>query len=193
MRWQWLNVLDAGFNLHLRADHIASAWVVGKPTGDGLVTSLELFDPQGETIAMFFGERKPGRQELATWRSLIDAVARETTLMRRERHAHGPPPLVVDARRGWCRCENICLCSARFGRRIDTGRIVSVGGALTETLYALGAQDDLVGVDTTSLYPAVARALPSVGYARSLLGRRRAVLATDAGCRVRRCRPPAVR
>lgn len=47
-------------------------------------------------------------------------------------------------------------------------RIVSVGGALTETLYALGAQDDLVGVDTTSLYPAVARALPSVGYARSL-------------------------
>ena len=47
-------------------------------------------------------------------------------------------------------------------------RIVSVGGALTETLYALGAQADLVGVDTTSLYPEVARALPSVGYARSL-------------------------
>lgn len=47
-------------------------------------------------------------------------------------------------------------------------RIVSVGGALTETLYALGAERDLVGVDTTSLYPEVARALPSVGYARSL-------------------------
>ncbi|KNZ33063.1 MAG: hypothetical protein AD742_08330 [Methylibium sp. NZG] len=47
-------------------------------------------------------------------------------------------------------------------------RIVSVGGALTETLYALGAQADLVGVDTTSLYPEVARSLPSVGYARSL-------------------------
>ena len=47
-------------------------------------------------------------------------------------------------------------------------RIVSVGGALTETLYALGAQGDLVGVDTTSLYPEVARSLPSVGYARSL-------------------------
>ena len=47
-------------------------------------------------------------------------------------------------------------------------RIVSVGGALTETVYVLGAQDDLVGVDTTSLYPEVARALPSVGYARSL-------------------------
>lgn len=47
-------------------------------------------------------------------------------------------------------------------------RIVSVGGALTETLYALGAQADLVGVDTTSMHPDAARALPSVGYARSL-------------------------
>ena len=47
-------------------------------------------------------------------------------------------------------------------------RIVSVGGALTETLYALGAQGDLVGADTTSLYPAAAQQLPSVGYARAL-------------------------
>ena len=75
----WLNVLDEGFNLHLRADHVASAWIVGKPTSDGLVTSLELFDAQGEAIAMFFGERKPGRPELATWRSLLDTVARDTT------------------------------------------------------------------------------------------------------------------
>lgn len=75
----WLNVLDNGFNLHLRADHIASAWVVGKPTSDGLVTSLELFDAQGETIAMLFGERKPGRPELPEWRSLIGAVVQETT------------------------------------------------------------------------------------------------------------------
>lgn len=47
-------------------------------------------------------------------------------------------------------------------------RVVAVGGALTETVYALGAQADLVGVDTTSLYPAAAQQLPSVGYARSL-------------------------
>jgi iron complex transport system substrate-binding protein len=47
-------------------------------------------------------------------------------------------------------------------------RIVSVGGALTETLYALGGERELVGVDTTSLYPVAARALPSVGYARAL-------------------------
>jgi putative hemin transport protein len=73
----WLNVLDPGFSLHLREDHIAGAWVVRKPTVDGLVTSLELFDAQGETIAMFFGERKPGRPELCAWRELIDGLVGE--------------------------------------------------------------------------------------------------------------------
>jgi len=47
-------------------------------------------------------------------------------------------------------------------------RLVSIGGALTELVYELGAQGLLVGVDTTSLYPAVARKLPNVGYARTL-------------------------
>jgi iron complex transport system substrate-binding protein len=47
-------------------------------------------------------------------------------------------------------------------------RIVSVGGALTEIVFALQANADLVGVDTTSLYPEPAQKLPSVGYARSL-------------------------
>lgn len=73
----WVNVLDPGFNLHLREDHIASAWVVKKPTVDGLVTSLELFDAQGDTIAMFFGERKPGKRELCEWRALIENIQQE--------------------------------------------------------------------------------------------------------------------
>ena len=47
-------------------------------------------------------------------------------------------------------------------------RLVSIGGALTELVYALDAQQLLVGVDTTSLYPATARSLPNVGYARTL-------------------------
>jgi iron complex transport system substrate-binding protein len=47
-------------------------------------------------------------------------------------------------------------------------RIVSVGSALTEIVYALGAEGLLVGVDTTSLYPAAARSLPQVGYMRAL-------------------------
>ncbi|WP_368744944.1 hemin ABC transporter substrate-binding protein [Desertibaculum subflavum] len=50
----------------------------------------------------------------------------------------------------------------------DASRVVSVGGALTEIVYALGAESRLVGVDTTSLYPAAARALPQIGYQRTL-------------------------
>jgi iron complex transport system substrate-binding protein len=47
-------------------------------------------------------------------------------------------------------------------------RIVSVGSSLTEIVYALGAENLLAGVDSTSLYPAAARALPQVGYMRAL-------------------------
>lgn len=47
-------------------------------------------------------------------------------------------------------------------------RLVSIGGALTEIIYALRADADLVGVDTTSIYPSAATQLPSLGYARRL-------------------------
>jgi putative hemin transport protein len=70
----WLNVTDASFNLHLRMDHVDSAWLVKKPTVDGLVTSLELFDAQGEVIAMLFGSRKPGQKELESWRELLNTI-----------------------------------------------------------------------------------------------------------------------
>ncbi|SNX28140.1 putative hemin transport protein [Polynucleobacter meluiroseus] len=67
----WINVMDPRFNLHLREDYIKSAWVVRKPTVDGIVTSVELFDAEGESIVMFFGERKPGKPELESWRALV--------------------------------------------------------------------------------------------------------------------------
>jgi putative hemin transport protein len=67
----WLNVLDPGFNLHLREDLIADVWVVEKPTSDGMVTSVEAFDARGELMAMFFGARKPGQSELAAWRHIV--------------------------------------------------------------------------------------------------------------------------
>ncbi|PHY07742.1 MAG: hemin-degrading factor [Alcaligenaceae bacterium] len=70
----WLNVLDASFNLHLRMDHIDNAWIVKKPTADGLVTSFEVFDAQGDAITMLFGLRKPGLQELPAWRGLLGEI-----------------------------------------------------------------------------------------------------------------------
>jgi len=51
----------------------------------------------------------------------------------------------------------------------DAARTVSIGGAITEILYALGFESRLVGVDTTSLYPAAAlRDKPNVGYMRQI-------------------------
>ncbi|MBY4697444.1 hemin-degrading factor [Burkholderia latens] len=67
----WINVLDPGFHLHVREDLIAAAWVVKKPTSDGIVTSLELFDRQGDHVALLFGEREPGHAERDDWRGLV--------------------------------------------------------------------------------------------------------------------------
>jgi iron complex transport system substrate-binding protein len=60
------------------------------------------------------------------------------------------------------------LIAGALPARAQTQRLVSVGSALTEIVYALGAEKMLVGVDTTSLYPEEARRLPQVGYMRAL-------------------------
>jgi putative hemin transport protein len=71
---EWLNVLDPGFNLHIHQPGIAQAMIVRKPTADGLVSSLELYDHDGEVVALLFGERKPGRAERAEWRAILDRL-----------------------------------------------------------------------------------------------------------------------
>jgi len=45
-------------------------------------------------------------------------------------------------------------------------RIVSLGGVVTEIVFALGAGDRVVGVDDSSIYPSAAQKLPKVGYYR---------------------------
>ena len=48
-------------------------------------------------------------------------------------------------------------------------RIIAIGGSITEIIYALGAEDRLAAVDSTSMYPAVAlERHPDVGYMRAL-------------------------
>lgn len=69
---QWLNVLDPDFNMHLREDHVDTVWVVKKPTTDGIVTSVEVYDKAKNLIVQFFGLRKPGIPELEGWRKLVD-------------------------------------------------------------------------------------------------------------------------
>ena len=47
-------------------------------------------------------------------------------------------------------------------------RWVSAGGSLSEWVSALDGESKLVGVDTTSQHPQTLKALPSIGYQRSL-------------------------
>jgi putative hemin transport protein len=77
----WINVMDSRFNLHLQMDAVAQAWLVRKPTDDGIVTSVELFNDDGEAIAMFFGERKPGKPELSAWRNLVEELLARSTVI----------------------------------------------------------------------------------------------------------------
>nr|WP_233280483.1 hemin ABC transporter substrate-binding protein [Devosia rhizoryzae] len=50
----------------------------------------------------------------------------------------------------------------------DTSRLVSIGGSLTEIIYALGEEGRLVARDQTATYPEAVNALPDVGYMRQL-------------------------
>jgi iron complex transport system substrate-binding protein len=50
----------------------------------------------------------------------------------------------------------------------DLSRVVSVSKQINEYIYAIGAQDHLVAVDLTSVYPPAIRELPNVGYHRAL-------------------------
>ncbi|AOX99068.1 hemin-degrading factor [Jeongeupia sp. USM3] len=73
----WYNVLDPLFNLHLNTESVTTSWVVNKPTSDGWVTSLELYNDAGELIVQFFGVRKPGVPELVEWRELLIDLCNE--------------------------------------------------------------------------------------------------------------------
>ena len=52
----------------------------------------------------------------------------------------------------------------------EAKRVVSIDGSITEIIYALKAEELLVGVDTTSRYPAATQELPNIGYMRQLSG-----------------------
>ena len=62
-------------------------------------------------------------------------------------------------------------CSRFKSKPAETGgpeRIVCIGEAYNEMIYALGAEANLVGVDYSSTYPAQIKNLPTVGYHRAL-------------------------
>lgn len=71
-------------------------------------------------------------------------------------------------------------------------RLITVGGGITEIVYALGAQAQLVGTDTTSLYPLAAQNTPKVGYMRQLSAEGLLALRPDAVIAGTDAGPPVV-
>ena len=51
---------------------------------------------------------------------------------------------------------------------VDTSRLVTVGGAITEIVFDLGLGDRVIARDSTSYFPEAAMKLPDVGYMRAL-------------------------
>jgi iron complex transport system substrate-binding protein len=85
--------------------------------------------------------------------------------------------LAVAALTAWLPCASIdAYAQARVvtdaeGRKVtinDASRIVTIGAAVTEIVFALGHGDRVIGVDQTSMFPAAVRSKPNVGYMRAL-------------------------
>lgn len=62
----------------------------------------------------------------------------------------------------------VCLAAGALASAQAAERVVTLGGSVTEIVYALGEQARLAGVDQSSLYPEAATRLPSVGYYRAV-------------------------
>jgi putative hemin transport protein len=62
------------FELELDEGGIARAWMVRKPTSNGIVTSLELYDASGTLVLQVFGERHEGSGERPDWARAMSAL-----------------------------------------------------------------------------------------------------------------------
>lgn len=84
LKWfnHWFNVLDSDFNLHVDTEQLAHAWLVHKPTDKGqtIISSVEFFDAQGETLLTLFGRRDEGKSVNQDWQSLLTDTAKKYAL-----------------------------------------------------------------------------------------------------------------
>lgn len=76
---------------------------------------------------------------------------------------------VLSGRSGLAETVRITDATGREVTVTDASRVLAIGGSITEILYALGLEQNIAAVDTTSVYPPEALATkPNVGYMRAL-------------------------
>ncbi|GBQ09368.1 hemin ABC transporter substrate-binding protein [Komagataeibacter rhaeticus] len=102
--------------------------------------------------------------------------------------------MLATPRTGWGAEEDtVTDCRGRHVKIGPARRIASIGGTITETLYALGAQDRIIAVDITSTWPEQAlREKKSVGYMRALSAEGILSLRPDLILAMNDCGPPPV-
>lgn len=62
----------------------------------------------------------------------------------------------------------LTACSVFIQPVFADERLISIGGDVTEILYAIGAEKNIIGRDSTSTVPQIVEKLPDVGYMRQL-------------------------
>lgn len=83
-------------------------------------------------------------------------------------------------------------CARGDAARSSSGvRIVSVGGPVTEIVFALGKGDQVVAVDSSSVFPPEVTRLPQVGYQRTLSAESVLALSPDLVIASAEAGPPA--
>ena len=110
-------------------------------------------------IIQFFGKRQEGEGEREDWRVLAENLPR--LAQRRLRHEesdyeHLTHELARAAALGLAVVLSARRRQSRRWRRSrvpEPSRIASIGGSITEIVYALGEEGKLVARDSTSLYP----------------------------------------
>jgi iron complex transport system substrate-binding protein len=97
---------------------------------------------------------------------------------------------------GWIGFSQTTLAAEKTSRSQNTKtedqlRIISLGGGITEIIYALEAQQQLVAVDITSYWPKAAQLLPEVGYFRAISAEGILSLSPDLVLMTSEAGPPA--
>ncbi|WP_430403599.1 heme/hemin ABC transporter substrate-binding protein [Fluviicola sp.] len=65
-------------------------------------------------------------------------------------------------------CNSGAKSDVEKEEKVEEKRIVSLNGSVTEIIYAVGSQKELIGVDVTSTYPTAAEKLTNLGHVRKL-------------------------
>lgn len=76
----WISILDGDFNLHIREAMVHSAWIINKPSIDGIQSSLELFDRNGRCVAIVSAAQDSVESSQCQWRKLLTQMGVENCI-----------------------------------------------------------------------------------------------------------------